>query len=126
VRFSALLPSSQIIFPFFFFIFFWRTSGSFFVIFSSVTPHRGQPAVKCHPKWQPTRRCCSQLQICSFADNFSCYVPQHSKIICVVEYNMEKWSALLATTRKNVRIRLFPRIRNHMQIYTRVSIRGLG
>ncbi len=38
------------------FICFWRTSGSFFVIFSSVAPHRGQPAAKCHPKWQPTRR----------------------------------------------------------------------
>ncbi len=27
-----------------------------FVIFSSVAPHRGQPAAKCHPRWQPTRR----------------------------------------------------------------------
>jgi hypothetical protein len=39
-----------------FFICFWRTSGSFFVIFSSVAPLRDQPAAKCHPKWQPTRR----------------------------------------------------------------------
>jgi hypothetical protein len=29
---------------FFFFICFWQSSGSFFIIFSSVTPHRGQPA----------------------------------------------------------------------------------
>ncbi len=27
-----------------------------FLIFTSVAPHRGQPAVKCHPRWQPTRR----------------------------------------------------------------------
>ncbi len=27
-----------------------------FVIFSSVAPHRGQPAAKCNPWWQPTRR----------------------------------------------------------------------
>jgi hypothetical protein len=27
-----------------------------FVIFSPVAPHRGQPAAKCHPRWQPTRR----------------------------------------------------------------------
>jgi hypothetical protein len=33
--------------PFFFFICFWRTSGSFLIIFSSVAPHRGQPAAKC-------------------------------------------------------------------------------
>ncbi len=32
---------------------FWRTHSSFF---SSVAPHRGQPAAKCHPRWQPTRR----------------------------------------------------------------------
>jgi hypothetical protein len=41
---------------FIFSICFWRTSGSFFVIFSSVAPHRGQPAAKCHPTWQRTRR----------------------------------------------------------------------
>jgi hypothetical protein len=40
----------------FFFICFWRTSGSFLIIFSSVAPHRGQPAAKCHPRWQPSRR----------------------------------------------------------------------
>jgi hypothetical protein len=27
-----------------------------FLIFTSVAPHRGQPAAKCHPRWQPTRR----------------------------------------------------------------------
>ncbi len=27
-----------------------------FVTFSSAAPHRGQPAAKCHPRWQPTRR----------------------------------------------------------------------
>ncbi len=43
--------------------------------------------------------------------------PQHRKIVFVVAYNVEKWSALLATTRKNVRIRVSPRIRNHMRIY---------
>ncbi len=37
-------------------LFLWRTSGSFLIIFSSVAPHRGQPAVKCHPRWQSTRR----------------------------------------------------------------------
>ncbi len=26
------------------------------VIFSSVAPHRGYLAAKCHPRWQPTRR----------------------------------------------------------------------
>ncbi len=41
---------------FFFFICFWRTSCSFFITFSSVAPHRGQPAAKCHPRWQPTSR----------------------------------------------------------------------
>jgi hypothetical protein len=25
------------------------------IIFSSVASHRGQPAAKCHPRWQPTR-----------------------------------------------------------------------
>jgi hypothetical protein len=35
---------------------FWRTSGPFFTIFSSLAPHRGQPAAKCHPRWQPARR----------------------------------------------------------------------
>ncbi len=33
----------------FFFLCFWLTSSSFFVIFSSFVPHRGQPAAKCHP-----------------------------------------------------------------------------
>jgi hypothetical protein len=35
---------------------------------------------------------------------------QHGKVICVVAYKMEKWSALLATTWKNVQILLSPRI----------------
>jgi hypothetical protein len=29
----------------------WQTSSSFLIIFSSVAPHRGQPAAKCHPRW---------------------------------------------------------------------------
>ncbi len=41
---------------FFFCLCFWRTSGSLFIIFSSVAPHKGQPAAKCHPRWQPTGR----------------------------------------------------------------------
>jgi hypothetical protein len=41
---------------FFFFLCFWRTSSSFFVTFSSVTPRRGQPTAKCHPRWQPNSR----------------------------------------------------------------------
>ncbi len=41
---------------FFFFICFWRTSRSFFLIFSSVVPHRSQHTAKCHPMWQPTRK----------------------------------------------------------------------
>jgi hypothetical protein len=41
---------------FFFFICFWCTSGPFFTSVSSVAPHRGQPAAKYHPRWQPTRR----------------------------------------------------------------------
>jgi hypothetical protein len=39
----------------FFYICFMQTSGSFIMIFSSVAPHRGQPAAKCHLRWQPTR-----------------------------------------------------------------------
>ncbi len=35
---------------------FWRTSGPFFTIFSSVAPHRSQAAAKCNPRWQPIRR----------------------------------------------------------------------
>ncbi len=49
----------------FFFFFslyvFWRTSGPFFTILSSVAPHRGQPTAKCHPRWQPTRRWASAV-----------------------------------------------------------------
>ncbi len=43
-------------FFFFFFVCFWWTSGSFFIMFSSVAPHRGQPAAMCHPRWKPTRK----------------------------------------------------------------------
>jgi hypothetical protein len=39
-----------------FFKFFLANQRFIFVIFSSVAPHRGQPAAKCHPRWQPTRR----------------------------------------------------------------------
>jgi hypothetical protein len=51
-----VLPTSDHWRIFFFFIFFLQTSCSFFIIFSSVVPHRGQPAAKCHPRWQPTSR----------------------------------------------------------------------
>ncbi len=44
----------------------------------------------------------------------------------VVDHSMEKLSALLPTTQKNIRIRLSPQIQNHIRIYTRMSIRGLG
>jgi hypothetical protein len=42
---------------FFFFIpyVFGEPAVHFFIIFSSVAPHRGQPAAKCHPRWQPTK-----------------------------------------------------------------------
>jgi hypothetical protein len=39
---------------------------------------------------------------------------------------VEKLSALLPTTQWNILIWISPRIWNHMQIYTRVSIRSLG
>ncbi len=52
--------------------------------------------------------------------------PQHRKIIGAVVYTAEKLSPLSTTMRKNVRIRITPRIRNHMRIYTRVSIRALS
>ncbi len=57
---------------------------------------------------------------------FPCCGSQRGKIIGVVAYTTETLSALLPTMRKNVRIWISPRIRNHMWIYTRVSIRGLG
>jgi hypothetical protein len=38
----------------------------------------------------------------------------------------EKWPALLAATRKNVGIRIYPLIWNHVLINVRVSIRSLG
>ncbi len=40
----------------FFFTCFLGNSGSFLIIFSSVAPHRGEHAARCHPRWQPTRR----------------------------------------------------------------------
>ncbi len=52
--------------------------------------------------------------------------PQRGKIISVVAYTAEKLLALFPTMWKNVWIWISPQIRNHMQIYTRVSIRGLG
>jgi hypothetical protein len=51
----SLIRTSKYLY-FVFIICFWRISGSFRVIFSSVAPHRGQPAAKWHPRWQPTRR----------------------------------------------------------------------
>jgi hypothetical protein len=56
--------------------------------------------------------------------NFLDCGPQHGKMIGVVASTVEKRSAMLATTYKNVQIRISPRIRNHMQTYTRVPIRA--
>jgi hypothetical protein len=40
-----------------FFLYMFLANQRFiFVIFSSVAPHRRQPAAKYHPRWQPTRR----------------------------------------------------------------------
>ncbi len=59
-----VVPTTTAAVPVFFFLYFFflhmflanhGTSGSFFIIFSSVAPHRGQPSAKCHPRWQPTR-----------------------------------------------------------------------
>ncbi len=76
---------------------------------------------------------CSNFSSCVFfrvvahnTNNFSALRQQHRKIIYVGAYNMEKWSALLTTTRKHVLIRLSPRVWNQMRIETRVSIMGLG
>jgi hypothetical protein len=52
--------------------------------------------------------------------------PLRGKMIGVVAYKSEKLSALLTTTQKNVRIQISPRIRNHMRIYTKILITGLG
>ncbi len=41
---------------FFFLCMFLANQRFIFLIFTSVAPHRGQPAAKCHPRWQPTRR----------------------------------------------------------------------
>ncbi len=35
---------------------FFANKRFIFITFSSFAPHRGQPAAKCHPRWQPTRR----------------------------------------------------------------------
>ncbi len=51
-----LIRTDRIQIYFFFLSCFWRTSGSFLIIFSSVAPHRGQLTAKCHPRWKPTRR----------------------------------------------------------------------
>ncbi len=40
----------------FFPLYFFGEPGFIFIIFTSVAPHRGQPAAKCHPMWQPSRR----------------------------------------------------------------------
>ncbi len=37
-------------------MYFFGEPGFIFVIFTSVAPHRSQPAAKYHPRWQPTRR----------------------------------------------------------------------
>jgi hypothetical protein len=44
------------------------------------------------------------------ADNFPCCGPEREKIIGVVAYTADKWSAMLGTTLKNSRIRITPRI----------------
>ncbi len=41
---------------FFFLCMFLVNQWFIFLIFTSVAPHRGQPAAKYHPRWQPTRR----------------------------------------------------------------------
>ncbi len=46
---AALLPFVAMDFFFSLYVF-WRTSGSFFLIFSSVAPHRDQPAAEFHPQ----------------------------------------------------------------------------
>ncbi len=56
-RSSFLIGWSSTVTGFFYFFgFFLWANGSFLIIFSSVAPHKGQPAAKCHPRWQPTRR----------------------------------------------------------------------
>jgi hypothetical protein len=75
---------------------------------------------------------CSNFSSCVFfrvvAHNalFFCAVDHSMEILSALLPNVEKLSALLATMQKNVRIKLSPRIRNHVRIYIRVSIRGLG
>jgi uncharacterized alkaline shock family protein YloU len=60
------------------------------------------------------------------AANFSTLWTTARKINGVVAFTGEKLSVLLTTTQKNVRVGISPRVRNHKQIYIRVSIRGLG
>ncbi len=52
---------SSIRFLFFFFVCFLANQRFIFVIFSSVAPHRGQPAAKCHPKVATHQEIGSQL-----------------------------------------------------------------
>jgi hypothetical protein len=52
----------QIIYLFFFFLCMFLANQRFiFIIFSSVAPHRGQPAAKCHPKVATHQKIGSQL-----------------------------------------------------------------
>ncbi len=58
VFFSATSIWSQLYlqeFKVFFLYMFLVNQWFIFVILSSVAPHRGQPGVKCHLRWQPTR-----------------------------------------------------------------------
>jgi hypothetical protein len=65
---------------------------------------------------------------------FSALLPTTQIIFLHCGPQHRKWSAFLPTQRKNYqrccqqrgKIWISPRIRNHMRIYTRVSIRGLG
>ncbi len=56
LNFHWTTPLSRYYLYIFFFVCFLVNQCSFFVIFSSVAPHRGQPAAMCHPRWQPIRR----------------------------------------------------------------------
>jgi hypothetical protein len=49
-------------------------------------------------------------------------------MISVVANNVEnKWRGVVGNNAgKNVKIRIFPRIGNHIRIYTRVSVRSIG
>jgi hypothetical protein len=96
-HFSALLPTTQKNVPRY-----YLQRQSFFRIV-------GNNAEKCFN----FSSCVFFGVVADNTDYFSPFGPQYRKIICAVAYNVEKWSVLLATTRKNVRIQLSPRIRNH-------------